>query len=665
MDHQAVTLDAVYPRRGTRLSPNNRSETMKFTYASGARPLEGFTIQRGVGAGGFGEVYFAVSDAGKEVALKRIQRNLDIELRGVTQCLNLKHPHLLSLFDIRSDDGEAWVVMERIQGESLRDVLKRHPSGLDLPEATAWFEQMIEGVQHLHQQGIVHRDLKPANVFSDQGVVKIGDYGLSKIMSASRHSGHTESIGTFHYMAPEIGRGVYGKEVDIYALGIMLYEMLIGRVPFDGETGQEMIMKHLTELPDLSVIPDRFRGVVAKALNKDPEQRYQSAEAMLAAFRAVERGTANAGAFAQDHEIVFGPVVDATCVSEPPRMATAIPPMQVPLQQPTEPIAKAMLAGVRSGRKWWDELQVPTLLKMALLVAAAILIFANVGWIIPAMTLLGLTYLVYFAVYSLMPVVVPTPQAIPRYPHSNLRTDGVHTRVSPAQKPFPVSHKVRRQQQLTALRAALSRRGSRVHLAELTGSLIEAAFITAVLSLIALIVGSGSVDGSIFSWMGYAWMATVATVGGWTVLVASKYWEFAEGEEIRRRFGMLVLGLALGAFAYALQCFLVTHVSEDVISVVGGRRAQVSGQPALGSFMLFFGLLFATLRWWKQPDPLRNARLRLWDVARCVLLAAAAQWIWPDLHPWGLLIAGTMSISVQLASPWLSQQQRDAMCPIV
>ena len=664
MDHQAVTLEAGYARRGTRLSPKNRSETMKFTYASGARPLEGFTIQRGVGAGGFGEVYFAVSDAGKEVALKRIQRNLDIELRGVTQCLNLKHPHLLSLFDIRCDDGEAWVVMERVQGESLRDVLKRHPSGLDLPEATAWFEQMIGGVQHLHQQGIVHRDLKPANVFSDQGVVKIGDYGLSKIMSASRHSGHTESIGTFHYMAPEIGRGVYGKEVDIYALGIMLYEMLVGRVPFDGETGQEIIMKHLTELPDLSVLPDRFRGVVAKALNKDPEQRYPSAEAMLAAYQSAERGTSKAGAFAKDEEIVFGPVVDAKCVSEPPRVATASSPLHVPMQQPTEPIAQAMLAGVRSGRKWWDDLQVPTLLKMALLVAAAILIFANVGWIIPAMTLLGLTYLVYFAIYSLTPVVVPAPQAMPRYPHSNRRTECVHARVSPSQNPFPVSNKVRRQQQLTALRAMLSRRDSRVHGAELTGSLIEAAFIAAVLSLIALIVGGGSVDGSIFSWMWYAWMATVSTVGGWTVLVAGKYWEFAEGEEVRRRFGMLVLGLAFGAFAYASQCFLITPVSEDV-TVVGNRWGQVSDQPALGSFMLFFGLLFATLRWWKQPDPLRNARLRLRDVAGCVLVAAAAQWIWPELHPWGLLVAGTMSISVQLASPWLSQQQRDAMSPIV
>ena len=94
---------------------------MKFLYAHGSRPLDGYTIKRGVGRGGFGEVYFATSDAGKEVALKLIRRNLDVELRGVTQCLNLKHPNLIALYDIRTDEqGDHWVVMEYVAGESSR-----------------------------------------------------------------------------------------------------------------------------------------------------------------------------------------------------------------------------------------------------------------------------------------------------------------------------------------------------------------------------------------------------------------------------------------------------------------------------------------------------------------------------------------------------------------
>src|ERR1044072_9096728 len=101
-----------------------RAATIKFTYPSGAKPLDGYTIKRGVGRGGFGEVYYATSDAGKEVALKLIRRNLDVELRGVTQCLNMKHPNLLGLFVIRQDElGDSWVVMEYINGETLDTVL--------------------------------------------------------------------------------------------------------------------------------------------------------------------------------------------------------------------------------------------------------------------------------------------------------------------------------------------------------------------------------------------------------------------------------------------------------------------------------------------------------------------------------------------------------------
>src|SRR5215213_3447116 len=152
---------------------------MRFTYPSGSRPLEGYTIKRGVGRGGFGEVYFAVSDAGKEVALKLIRRNLEVELRGVTHCLNLKHPNLVALYDIRTDEHEdRWVVMEYVSGESLEDLIDRYPEGMPPEVAVRWFDGICAAVAYLHDHGIVHRDLKPANIFIDDGVIKIGDYGL-------------------------------------------------------------------------------------------------------------------------------------------------------------------------------------------------------------------------------------------------------------------------------------------------------------------------------------------------------------------------------------------------------------------------------------------------------------------------------------------------------
>ena len=111
----------------------------RFFYASGARPLAGYTIKRGVGQGGFGEIYYAVSDAGKEVALKLIRRNLDVELRGIRQCLNLKHPNLLSLFDIRQDDqGDTWVVMEYVAGDRLEATAGSPAQRPAADEALAW-----------------------------------------------------------------------------------------------------------------------------------------------------------------------------------------------------------------------------------------------------------------------------------------------------------------------------------------------------------------------------------------------------------------------------------------------------------------------------------------------------------------------------------------------
>ena len=151
-------------------------------------------------------------------------------------------------------------------------------------EALAWIHGIGAGVAYLHDRGIVHRDLKPGNIFRDEGVVKVGDYGLSKFISCSRRSGHTESVGTVHYMAPEVANGRYGKELDVYAMGVILYELLTGRVPFEGESIGEVLMKHLTAKPDVSMIAEPYRSIIARALEKDPALRFASAGEMMAAL---------------------------------------------------------------------------------------------------------------------------------------------------------------------------------------------------------------------------------------------------------------------------------------------------------------------------------------------------------------------------------------------
>ncbi len=250
---------------------------MKFTYRSGQEPLPGYTIKRGIGLGGFGEVYFAVTSGGKEVALKWIRANLDIELRGVQQCLNLKHPNLVHLYDVRTDSqGNHWLIMEYVAGEPLSSILARHPNGVAPELAAQWFHGLAQAIHCLHEHGIVHRDLKPANLFLENGLIKVGDYGLCKLMADSQHAGMTKDIGTVHYMAPEISTGNYNRQIDIYAAGVLLYEMLTGNVPFEGESAGEILMKHLTAAPDLGRVPSEFVGIVEKALTKNPANRYQS-----------------------------------------------------------------------------------------------------------------------------------------------------------------------------------------------------------------------------------------------------------------------------------------------------------------------------------------------------------------------------------------------------
>ncbi len=314
-----------------------------------------------------------MSDGGREVALKAIQQNHDIELRGVRHCINLKSPHLVSIFDVkRNSDGIPFVIMEYVAGPSLRDILRREERGLGMEKAAYLFREIARGLAYLHDRGVVHRDLKPENIFYEDGYAKIGDYGLSKCISISRQSGQTLSVGTVHYMAPEIGSGNYHQGIDIYAFGIILFELLTGNVPFNGDSMGEILMKHLTQEPDVSKLDPHFQPIVRKALAKNPGERFQSAREMVDSVFANE---ALAAAVARlDGPSFLSTALPAGALQDSPRgVETAPPPPSEPPPQRApwispnpEPVAASDTdslpqSEVQSGWKFFQEQLVPAL----------------------------------------------------------------------------------------------------------------------------------------------------------------------------------------------------------------------------------------------------------------------------------------------------------------
>jgi hypothetical protein len=636
--------------------PAHRGGGMKFSYASGAKPLDGYTIKRGVGIGGFGEVYFAVTDAGKEVALKRVQRNLEIELRGVSQCLNLKHVNLVDLYDIRYDDqGGAWVVMEFITGESLKDVIDRNPNGLPKDELAHWLLGICEGVAYLHDQGIVHRDLKPGNIFNDQGVVKIGDYGLAKFISSSRRSGQTESVGTFHYMAPEIGKGSYGKEVDIYALGVILYEMLTGRVPFDGESSQEIIMRHLTEDVDVQKLAPPYRSVVARALQKDPELRYTSVRDMIDELGGILRPGIQAvvtatvvrppihrpsdvlyiGDEPPARDMQFGPVKQRRPVPGARAVAankTLYPVTAVPATQPGEPIGQAVSRGAESVTSWWQGSTLSTGLKVGIVVLLLAAAIFNVKWLLPLGIGIGLMYAIFAGIWLLVQSL-----SAPAVPASGIR--------------------FRSWQEL--VRENLRSKSAGMRLGELTGGWVAAAILCGLLSF-ALVAAADSLQPDVETMTLYTWLAISSTFGSWAVLAVGKFCEGLESDAVRRRVVMLALGLAAGAAAWGLEQSLLLDIANVQHSVDASVGVSAATTPDLARFVVFFAALLATPAWWKQTDPLRRTRVNLISLIGCVLWSGIISVVWPFPQPWGFMLAGTISLASQLAAPWMTPAERDA-----
>ncbi|MEO1529264.1 MAG: serine/threonine-protein kinase [Planctomycetota bacterium] len=650
-------MDAVMDETTLGKVPQPRS--MSFTFTPGSQPLPPYTIRRGVGAGGFGEVYFAVSEAGKEVALKRIQRNLDVEIRGVSQCLNLKHPNLVSLYDICQDpEGGSWVVMEYVAGANLRDLLDQYPDGLGEAEARRWFAGIAAGVDHLHSAGLVHRDLKPGNIFDDMGIVKVGDYGLSKFISTSQRGGHTESVGTFHYMAPEIGRGQYGREIDVYALGIMLYELLTGRVPFDGESCHEIIVKHMTSVPDLSGVGDPYRSVIARSLDKDPNRRPSSIAEMiqplgLSASEAVQipaLAAAEAVIPAPVASEIQQPVARVEAPLEPIPVATPVSPSQ---PQSTgvadEPLLRAVKQSASDIGLWWKSLDHSPRARFWIAALLGFIVFINTQWLLPLLSVLAAIYVPYYVVRQMVLHAKEQP--------SYARAHEIASQSAPAQ---PARAKTKNEWR-SEIRHTLRAKPSLVRMAELNTSWIAASLTILAMSAVGGVVGLRTGDVTAAALAPYFWVGLIALVGSQGILFLGKLWERDEGEGLPRRLVLAGVGAAVGLAAYGLNQFLMLPLSVGESMIYDGDLPQAlyreDGTIRPAGMMAHFALLLGAVRWWKPVDPLRRTRLSLWSVAVVCVAAWGVQHILPMPQPTGILVAGALAVATQMSAPWINPRQ--------
>jgi len=339
-----------------------------------------YQVVRKLGAGGMANVYLAEDqELGRRVAIKILNdRHANDEQfverfrREAKNAAALSHPNIVSIYDRGEAEGSYYIAMEYLDGRSLKElIVSRGPAPVGV--AVEYARQILSALRFAHRHGIVHRDIKPHNVLVDsEGRVKVTDFGIARA-GASQMTEAGSIVGTAQYLSPEQARGGnVDQRSDLYSLGIVLYELLTGTVPFTGDTPVEIAMKHLSQVPEPPSsrrpdLPHELDLLVMRALAKDPEDRYQSAEEMDADLERVGRG-AKVSRLTEESatQIMQAPVqpisaTAATMLAPAPRHGAAIPPpppvyydLDEPLRRrPVWPWIAALLFVIGAGIGGW------------------------------------------------------------------------------------------------------------------------------------------------------------------------------------------------------------------------------------------------------------------------------------------------------------------------
>jgi len=253
-----------------------------------------YKIKELIGGGGMSNVYLAhdmILDRDIAIKILRYDFSNEEELRRRFQrealsTTSLAHPNIVNIFDVGEDGSVHYLVMEYVPGKTLKEYIIEH-SPVSPERAVEIMKQLTSALAHAHHNQIVHRDIKPQNILMDaEGNVKISDFGIAMALSATSYTQTNSVLGTVHYLSPEQARGgTANKKSDIYSLGIVMYELITGKLPFSGESAVSIALKHLqTETPSLRdavpTLPQSLENIVLKATAKNMQHRYQSADEM-------------------------------------------------------------------------------------------------------------------------------------------------------------------------------------------------------------------------------------------------------------------------------------------------------------------------------------------------------------------------------------------------
>jgi eukaryotic-like serine/threonine-protein kinase len=356
-----------------------------------------YRILRKLGSGGMANVYLAEDEElGRRVAVKILNEryandDLFIERfrREAKSAAGLSHPNIVSIYDRGQAEGTYYIAMEVIEGRSLKELILTR-GALPIGAAVAYAKQLLEALRFAHRHGIIHRDIKPHNVLvsADQHAkaneprLKVTDFGIAR-HGASQMTEAGSIMGTAQYLSPEQARGApVTAASDLYSAGVVLYEMLTGKVPFTGDSAIEIAMKHVNDLPAppsalRPEIPVELDQIVLRALAKDPGERYQSAEEFIEDLERTEAGLPISRATSTAATALMAGAAGGLAagestelLSEGPTRVVTPPRPTAPRRPPDYPPASPYDEPPRKRRRW-----VPWLL-VALLLTAAVL----AGW---------------------------------------------------------------------------------------------------------------------------------------------------------------------------------------------------------------------------------------------------------------------------------------------